>query len=131
MIIKNWRERSAIRVHGLGLDWKIMINKKYKNNLEMLSKINNDLECACLEIIKYISLAKLKPGLSYKAHSHNDHEEIYYIIKGKGEIIIDNEESSIKEGDCIYIPINSVHQIINNSDGIIEFLAFAADIESK
>ncbi|HEY7778158.1 MAG TPA: cupin domain-containing protein [Nitrososphaeraceae archaeon] len=83
----------------------------------------------CLKAITYVSLAKLQPSLSYESHSHNDHEEIYYIISGRGNIKIGNEVSKFRDGDIIYIPEKMLHSITNDGDEMVEFLAFGGVTE--
>ena len=107
--------------HKSGLDWRL---------LSMPAKTQGDIDAKveprfqCLKSITYVSLAKLQPTLSYQPHGHNDHEEIYYIISGTGEIEIDNEKARFKDGDVIYIPERSLHSIKNDGQEMVEFLAF-------
>ena len=87
----------------------------------------------CLKAITSVSLAQLQPTLSYEKHQHQDHEELYYIINGKGKIKIGKEESQFRDGDIIYIPERTEHTITNTGEEIIEFLAFGGfiDMNSK
>jgi len=78
----------------------------------------------CLRSITYVSLAKLQPSLSYEQHEHEDHEEIYYIISGSGQIKVGNEIARFRDGDVIYIPEKMSHSIANDSNEMVEFLAF-------
>jgi mannose-6-phosphate isomerase-like protein (cupin superfamily) len=78
----------------------------------------------CLNAITYVSLARLQPSLSYESHSHKDHEEIYYIISGRGSIKIGNESAKFRDGDVIHIPQKTMHSITNEGDEMVEFLAF-------
>jgi mannose-6-phosphate isomerase-like protein (cupin superfamily) len=78
----------------------------------------------CLKTITYVSLAKLQPSLSYEPHQHNDHEEVYYIINGSGNIRIGDETARFRDGDVIYIPEKTMHSITNDGSEMIEFLAF-------
>jgi mannose-6-phosphate isomerase-like protein (cupin superfamily) len=78
----------------------------------------------CLRSITYVSLAQLQPTLSYEPHEHQDHEEIYYIIKGSGTIKIGNDVAQYRDGDVIYIPERTVHSITNDGNDMVEFLAF-------
>jgi mannose-6-phosphate isomerase-like protein (cupin superfamily) len=96
----------------------------------MNAKTHGDIEAEvdpkfqCLKTITYVSLAQLQPTLSYEAHDHQDHEEVYYIIKGTGKITIDKEVARFTDGDVIYIPEKAVHSITNDGDEMIEFIAF-------
>jgi mannose-6-phosphate isomerase-like protein (cupin superfamily) len=122
MVIKrNWREVYPTIAHKSGLDWRL---------LSMSGKTSGDIEAKvdpqyqCLKAITYISLARLQPSLSYERHTHEDHEEVYYIIKGKGTIRINNKDDTFRDGDVIYIPERSTHSIINDGEEMVEFLAF-------
>lgn len=56
------------------------------------------------------------------AHSHKEMEEIYYITKGRGEIIIDGESRTVSAGDVVYIPFGSTHLARNPSTAPFEYL---------
>jgi mannose-6-phosphate isomerase-like protein (cupin superfamily) len=121
MIIRNWRHVYPTIAHKSGLDWRL---------LAMSTKTHGDIEAEvdpkfqCLRSITYVSLAKLQPTLSYQRHNHEDHEEVYYIIHGTGQIRIGSETARFKDGDVIYIPEKSVHSITNDGNEMVEFLAF-------
>jgi mannose-6-phosphate isomerase-like protein (cupin superfamily) len=121
MIIRNWRHVYPTIAHKSGLDWRL---------LAMSTKTHGDIEAEvdpkfqCLKSITYVSLAKLQPTLSYQRHNHEDHEEVYYIIHGTGQIKIGSETARFKDGDVIYIPEKSVHSITNDGSDMVEFLAF-------
>jgi mannose-6-phosphate isomerase-like protein (cupin superfamily) len=54
-------------------------------------------------------------------HNH-DPEQCYYIIKGKGLMIIENETRGVSAGDAVYIPSNKKHGIKNIGDEVLEYL---------
>ena len=58
------------------------------------------------------------------SRTHRDHEEIYYIIRGKGRMKIGNEEARFRDDDVIYIPGKISHSIINDVEEMVDFLAF-------
>jgi mannose-6-phosphate isomerase-like protein (cupin superfamily) len=78
----------------------------------------------CLKSITYVSLARLQPSLSYTRHIHEDHEELYYIIKGNGIIKLNNDMVNFRDGDILYIPPKTEHTIMNDGEEMVEFLAF-------
>lgn len=121
VIVRNWRSARPTIAHKSGLDWRL---------LAMATKTHGDIEAKvdpafqCLKSITYVSLAKLQPSLSYEAHDHQDHEEVYYIINGSGSIMIGSETARFRDGDVIYIPEKTVHSITNDGSEMVEFLAF-------
>ncbi|MBC7190350.1 cupin domain-containing protein, partial [Candidatus Aerophobetes bacterium] len=36
-------------------------------------------------------------------HSHDDMEEVYFVLSGKGKMVIGEEEFPIKQGDAFYV----------------------------
>ena len=56
------------------------------------------------------------------AHSHNEMEEVYFVTRGKGTIIIDNEQRDVSAGDLVYIPFGSTHLAKNTGTAPFEYL---------
>lgn len=48
--------------------------------------------------------------------------EVYYILKGKGKVFINEEMKEVKVGDMIFIPPNATQSIQNTGDEVLEFL---------
>ncbi len=47
--------------------------------------------------------------------NHPQKERIYYVVKGNGEVTIDDESRDVKEGDMILIPKGKHHKYTTNS----------------
>ena len=90
IITRNWRNVYPTIAHKSGLDWRLL-STPAKTSGDIDSEV--ELKYQCLKAITYVSLAKLQPSLSYERHTHEDHEEIYYIINGTGRIKIGKEEA--------------------------------------
>jgi len=121
IITRNWRDVPPSIAHKSGIDWRLL-----STSVKTAGDIDAEVEpkYRCLKAITYVSLAKLQPSLSYESHTHEDHEELYYIINGKGRIKVGNEEAQFRDGDIIYIPNKTAHSIINDGTDMIDFLAF-------
>lgn len=46
-------------------------------------------------------------------HAHKDHEEIYYVIQGRGKMVVGDSEYEIKTGDALYVPFGLFHTTYN------------------
>lgn len=55
-------------------------------------------------------------------HMHKKMEEVYYVTKGIGQIMIDEEVLDIKEGDLIPIPKNTWHYLRKIDEKDLEVL---------
>ncbi|MCR4407096.1 MAG: cupin domain-containing protein [Anaerolineae bacterium] len=53
------------------------------------------------------------PGGCSARHYHRQAEEVYYILQGQGQMIIDDEVRPVGPGDTIIIPPPSQHLIRN------------------
>ncbi|HHT79358.1 MAG TPA: cupin domain-containing protein [Actinobacteria bacterium] len=42
-------------------------------------------------------------------HSHDDMEEVYYVVMGEGTMVVDKDEYEIKPGDALYVPPGVFH----------------------
>ena len=49
-------------------------------------------------------------------HMHKTHEEVYIVIKGEGEFVIDNEVTEVKEGSVVRIAPEGNRRWRNNSN---------------
>ena len=48
--------------------------------------------------------------------------EVYYILEGKGEMMIDSESQAVQPGDTVYIPPQAVQCIKNTGTSDLVFL---------
>ena len=72
-------------------------------------------------------VAEISPGDQLNVHSHTP-AEVYYILAGTGEIVIDGESSLVKSGTAIYIPSNALHSLKNTGKTLLRlFYVFAVD----
>jgi len=126
MDVMNWREINPVVMCGVGIDWRLM-QRKGESEFEVDGRSTmaplTDSRVPCLDELRFVSLASLQPSKQYEAHNQA-HEEIYYIIKGSGMIVIDGERRRIRDGDCICTHAGQSHQIINDGEESIEFLAW-------
>jgi mannose-6-phosphate isomerase-like protein (cupin superfamily) len=66
--------------------------------------------------------ATLKPGEKSLPHKFHEASEVYYILKGRGLMHIDDETAEVLPGDTIYIPPKGVQWIENTGPENLEFL---------
>jgi mannose-6-phosphate isomerase-like protein (cupin superfamily) len=64
----------------------------------------------------------LKPGVSVGIHDHRQDEEYYYIISGKGIMILDGEEFEVGPGDIAAVYPGGSHGLRNHSDHDLRIL---------
>ena len=70
----------------------------------------------------------IPPGKSSKAHFHRKSEETYCILRGQGEMSINDRIFSLTPGQACLIQPHEVHQIRNDSVEPLEFLVICTPI---
>lgn len=61
-------------------------------------------------------------GTDYQT-SH-DENEIYIVVRGAGELVMDGERIECKSGDALFVPANIEHHFENFSDDFATWAAF-------
>ncbi len=46
-------------------------------------------------------------------HSHDDREEVYYVLSGTGKMVVGDDEFPIRAGDALYVPFGEFHATYN------------------
>jgi mannose-6-phosphate isomerase-like protein (cupin superfamily) len=70
--------------------------------------------------------ARLPPGASTTLHYHPRAEEIYYILAGRGRMLLGEEMADVGPGDAMAIPPGIPHQITNTAQEPLVFLCCCA-----
>jgi mannose-6-phosphate isomerase-like protein (cupin superfamily) len=71
--------------------------------------------------IRYsLAVARLAPGRSSTPHRLRT-AEVYYIIKGTGEMHVGDDTADIHAGDAAYVPPGATQYIINRGEETVEF----------
>ncbi len=68
-----------------------------------------------------IQTTDVEPGKRQFLHSHVQ-EQCYYIISGKGLMIIDDKQEEVKKGDAVFVPSNTNHGIKNSGKKTLTYL---------
>ncbi|MGD0280635.1 MAG: cupin domain-containing protein [Smithella sp.] len=77
-----------------------------------------------------MQISEVPVGSEQPVHQH-DPEQCYYIIKGKGLMLIEEESKEVAAGDAVFIPSNLKHGIKNIGNNILEYLTANAPVFTK
>lgn len=81
--------------------------------------------------VQMINWAKLPAGKAFRAHYHEDMEEVFIIINGKVSITINKETETLKAGDAVQIPIKATHHMSNTSNEDVNYIVIGITKEGK
>ena len=74
-----------------------------------------------------VCLIRVKPGETVRpAHSHPNGEEVIYIIKGSGRVLVNGEVGEAKEGSIVLFPQGEIHMLQNTGASEMKVICFFA-----
>ncbi len=111
--IRNWKDVDPYVGHETAIIWPIFKAKGTEGLTD---------EQAPLEGMVSFTRHMMQGGKSGDYHDHEDREQVYYFISGRGKMKLDGEIYDVRAGDTVHIPPQVKHQLINDSDDWIEHL---------
>lgn len=73
-----------------------------------------------------LAQASLKHGESSVPHYLANQSELYFFLKGEGEIVIDDKKQKVKKGDIVLVQKGATQHLENQGDNILEFLCIVS-----
>lgn len=71
-----------------------------------------------------ITEVHLIPGASQPRHRHSSSEQIWYALKGRGKLLLDEEaDQDFSTGDVVRFADGEIHGLRNDSDGEFVYLS--------
>ncbi len=68
-----------------------------------------------------LGLVEVDPSHHSPLHRHKC-EEVYYVVKGEGEIEVDGERHPFKPGSAIFNRINTIHRVWNTGSDVVQLV---------
>ena len=63
-----------------------------------------------------MSVARLLPGQSVDQHRHCRMSEIYYLMRGRSQVRVDDEAIAVEENTAVHFPPEPMRSVYNHSD---------------
>ena len=73
-----------------------------------------------------VDYCRLYPGNGQRAHRHADHEQVIYVVEGRGAVKVEGETADVRDGDMVYVPAGAEHAVENLADDWLAYLAIDA-----
>lgn len=64
----------------------------------------------------------VSPGSFIREHTHEQNEEVIFVLEGKGIARLDGVEHPIEKGSCVFIGHNRKHHFLNPHDEPLSFV---------
>ena len=123
MIIRNWRDAVPYVGHNSKIIWSIL-TRYDRESVE-------PPEAACLRGLSNLTRHVLQGRQQSDYHEHENTEQVYYFIRGRGKMRIDGKEYPVQAGDAVHLPPKTKHQVINDEEKEMEHLNISAIVEEE
>lgn len=121
MLLRNWRNVVPYVAHNSAIIWPMLAGSGQENA--------DAPESACLLGLTGFTRHILQGRMTSDYHDHENVEQVYYIIRGCGKMLIDDEEYAVTAGDAVHLPPKTKHQLINDGEDEIEHLIISTKVE--
>jgi mannose-6-phosphate isomerase-like protein (cupin superfamily) len=103
---KNWRDCQPKIAHLSAVHW---------GGLRLAEEGSDDERDRLIRLNGFARHA-LQGRKTSDNHKHENLEQVYYILDGKGEALYDGKRYPVEAGDAIYLPSGVHHQMFNDND---------------
>jgi quercetin dioxygenase-like cupin family protein len=127
--IRNWRDMQPRVGHDNAIVWNILRPEGAgaAGGAEQVKGFDPEAQAVnVLQRMTGVARHALQAGKRSDYHQHPDAEQLYYVLRGQGKMIVDDESYPIREGDVIYLPPGVKHRAVNDSDDWMEHVIVTA-----
>ena len=71
----------------------------------------------------WMGMNEIQPHNFSNPHAHEDQEEVFLFLSGKGRVKVDDDEVEVGPGYCVFCPTGRVHQVFNDGDTPLRFVS--------
>jgi mannose-6-phosphate isomerase-like protein (cupin superfamily) len=69
-----------------------------------------------------VDLYCLEPGQDQKPHAHDDQDKIYFVLEGRGRVVLGSATESLEPGEAVVAQAGVSHGIANDGPGRLTVL---------
>lgn len=103
--IKNWREIQPNIAHLSAVHWGGLRAKEQEGDPDDRNR---------LERLAGFARHALQGRKTSDFHKHQNLEQVYYVLSGRGEVLFGDRRFPVEEGDAVYLPSGVHHQMFND-----------------
>lgn len=119
--VRNWRDQAPYVGHISALVWTLyQSHDKDETSPPDINRLHG--------INSFV-----KHGL--QGHQHSDHhqhdniEQLYFVLRGRGQLLIGDDKVDVRDGTAVYMPVNVPHQAFNDGEGWMEHLIVSCPLD--
>lgn len=106
-------------------------NHEDKNNPGVFRKILLTKDELLKGRVQMVNYAHLPVGKHFRAHYHEDMEEVFILTSGKAQMIVDGETVTMTPGDTVVVLPRGIHMMKNNGDSDVYYVVLGITTEQN
>lgn len=108
------------------------MKKGYKSNIENLTEENSNFRKVLYTGEEsQLVLMSLLPGEDIGSEVHPKNDQFFRFEAGHGNVIINETEYSVSDGDVVIVPKGATHNVINTGDKSLKFYTIYSPAHHK
>ena len=111
-IIANWRDAEPVVSHESAVVWSCMQSVSHA----MGNSEDHDSSISVLQKQGGLTVHAIQGRRQSDHHKHHNREQLYYVIEGRGELVCGEVQCEIEQGDLVYLPSGTFHQVSNPNE---------------
>ena len=89
--------------------WNQRIKKLAKQNSDFRREVATGTHAQ-------VVLMCLQPGEEIGEETHADTDQLFYVVKGAGKIVLAGASEPIEKGSLVLVPAGMLHNLVNDAD---------------
>jgi mannose-6-phosphate isomerase-like protein (cupin superfamily) len=78
-----------------------------------------------------VTHVSIRPGETVPAHTHQDEDQVYYVVSGSGFVELAGERTTVSAGSTVLIPLGTEHLITNTSSERLDYVFFVVFVPER
>lgn len=108
------------------------MKKGYKANIESLTEENGSFRKVLYTGEEsQLVLMSLLPGEDIGSEVHPENDQFFRFEAGSGDVVINETQYSVSDGDAVVVPKGATHNVINTGDKPLRFYTIYSPAHHK
>ena len=78
-----------------------------------------------------VTHVSVRPDDEVPAHTHQDEDQIYFVVSGRGFVELDGVRTDVSAGSSVLIPLGTEHRIRNTGTDRLDYVFFVVFIPER
>lgn len=74
---------------------------------------------------------RIHPGETVPTHTHQDEDQVYFVVTGTGVVVLDGERTDVSAGSSVLIPLGTEHEITNTGSEPLDYVFFCVFVPER